>query len=67
LIDALHHTLEVMRLHEGKWLLIDIYRGDAKVRAEPFDAIELDLGLLWASVAPPQPTRASEAAAEHPL
>ncbi len=38
-----------------------------RVRVEPFDAIELDLSMLWASVAPP-PTRgprASEDAADH--
>jgi hypothetical protein len=27
------------------------YADEAKVRAEPFDAIELDLALLWADVA----------------
>ena len=28
--------------------LIDVYAKEAKVRAIPFDAIELDLALLWA-------------------
>jgi hypothetical protein len=35
------------------------------VRAEPFEAIELDLSLLWAHLPKPQPTRASEIAAEY--
>ena len=26
---------------------LDTFEGDAKVRAEPFDAIELDLGRIW--------------------
>ncbi|MBA2544097.1 MAG: Uma2 family endonuclease [Deltaproteobacteria bacterium] len=66
-INAQVRTLEVMRLHEGLWLIVAIYRGDVKVRAEPFDAIELDLSLLWANIAPPQPTRAGEAAVEYVL
>jgi len=66
LVDAVTRTLEVMRLHEGKWLLLDVHHGDQRVRAEPFDAIELDLSRLWANVAPP-PTRASEPASEYEL
>ncbi len=61
LVDALTRTLEVLRLHAGKWLIVDVYQGDARVRAEPFDAIELDLAQLWAySAAPPPGSRASE-------
>jgi hypothetical protein len=39
--------LEVFRLEGGRWLLIETFEGDALVRAEPFDAIELHLGRLW--------------------
>lgn len=28
--------------------LPDVHAGEAKVRARPFDAIELELSLLWA-------------------
>jgi hypothetical protein len=31
-------------------VLVAVHEGAAKVRAEPFDAIELDLGILWADV-----------------
>jgi Uma2 family endonuclease len=48
LADPLAMTLEVYRLEAGGWLLIDTHAGDAKVRAEPFDAVELDLAALWA-------------------
>jgi Uma2 family endonuclease len=49
LLDPLATTLEVYRrLETGSWLLVDTYAGDAKLRAEPFDAIELDLAALWA-------------------
>lgn len=50
LVDPHLHTLEVLRLHEGSWLIVDVLKDDAKVRAEPFDAIELDLAVLWADV-----------------
>jgi hypothetical protein len=44
----LAQTLEVYRLEGGRWTLIDTFEGDAVVRAEPFDAIELALTTLWA-------------------
>jgi hypothetical protein len=50
LVDPLLRTLEVLRLQTGKWLIVDTWKDDAKVRAEPFDAIELDLAILWADV-----------------
>src|SRR5262245_18308797 len=37
--SAARRTLEVLRLHEGK--CVATYTGDVRVRAEPFDAIEL--------------------------
>lgn len=67
LIDEAKRTLEVFRLHDGKWLLIAIHKGDVRIRAEPFEAIELDLSVLWAFIAapPPRGTRASEPGAEY--
>jgi Uma2 family endonuclease len=47
-VDPLERTLEVFRLVNGHWLEIETFEGDVKVRAEPFDAIELDLSALWA-------------------
>jgi Uma2 family endonuclease len=47
LIDPDAHTLEVLRLESGRWVLIGAYAEDARSRAEPFDAIELELELLW--------------------
>jgi len=40
-------TLEVMRRQGEQWLLAAVHEGDAVVRAEPFDAIELPLSPLW--------------------
>jgi len=46
LIDPIIATLEVFRL-DGAWRLVGTWKGDCKVRAEPFDAVELDLAALW--------------------
>ncbi len=48
LVDPLTKTLEVFRLESGSWLLLAAFRDEALVRAEPFDAIELELAALWA-------------------
>jgi Uma2 family endonuclease len=50
LVNPLQRTLEVLRLEGGRWLNLAVHRDDARVRAEPFDAIELELGVLWADV-----------------
>ena len=47
IVDAVAQTLEVLRLEEGRWIVAQTFGGDAKVRAEPFDAIEIDLALVW--------------------
>ena len=47
LVDPLQKTLEVLRREGPSWLLVTTFAGDAMVRAEPFDAIELDLAALW--------------------
>lgn len=47
LLDPELQTLEVFRLERERWVVAAVYRGEAKVRAEPFDAIELELSTLW--------------------
>jgi Uma2 family endonuclease len=49
LIDPKLQLLETYELEGERWLLLETFRGEAKVRAVPFDAIELELGALWAS------------------
>ena len=41
-------TVEVLRRADNGWLLVATFEGDAMVRAEPFDAVGLDLAGLWA-------------------
>ena len=47
LVDPLARLLELFRLETGRWVLLATHRDSANVRAEPFDAIEFNLGVLW--------------------
>ncbi|HEY0095543.1 MAG TPA: Uma2 family endonuclease, partial [Archangium sp.] len=46
-VDPLAHTLDIFRLQGSQWLLVDSFAEDQRVRAEPFEAIELEMALLW--------------------
>ena len=48
LVDPIAQTLETYRLEVGRWSLLGTWRDDATVRAEPFEALGLDLAGLWA-------------------
>jgi Uma2 family endonuclease len=47
LVNPLARTLEVFALEGPRWALLGTFAGDRKVRAVPFDAVEIDLNLLW--------------------
>ncbi len=57
LVDPVARTLEVFRhvppsrakkrRKTTEWNLVGVWRDEARVRAEPFDAVELALGSLW--------------------
>ena len=47
LIDPTPKTLEVFRLESGKWVLLAVYSENDKLRAEPFQETEIDLGNFW--------------------
>lgn len=50
LLNPALHTLEVLRLTDGNWNIVGTYEDEQEIRAEPFDAIVLSLGVLWAGV-----------------
>ena len=52
LINPSTRTLEVYRRDGGSWVLAGTHADDAIVRAEPFEAIELDLLRLWGEERP---------------
>jgi Uma2 family endonuclease len=47
LINPSTRTLEVLRLSSEGWLLVSTAEGSSRIRAEPFEAIELELPALW--------------------
>jgi Uma2 family endonuclease len=50
LVDPDQKTLEVRRLEKQKWFVAGTFEGSERVRAEPFEAIEIDLGTFWGPV-----------------
>ncbi len=46
-IDPAARSLTVSRLHEGRWLELAVHCDSVRVRAEPFEAVEIDLGEWW--------------------
>lgn len=48
LIEPKAQLLEVLRLDGDTYRIAGTFHGETRVRAEPFDAIELDLSILWA-------------------
>jgi Uma2 family endonuclease len=46
-VDPDARTLEILEHDPRGYRVVDVFSADAKVRAVPFDAIELELGLLW--------------------
>ena len=47
LVDPLARTIEILRLESGHWTIVATFADLDIVRAEPFDAMELDLSLFW--------------------
>ncbi len=47
LLDPAARTLEVLRRGEGAWIIAGLYEDAQRVRAEPFEAVELELAALW--------------------
>jgi Uma2 family endonuclease len=47
MIEPVSQTLEVLRLDGETYRIVMVASAADRVRAEPFDAIELDLSILW--------------------
>ena len=47
IVDPLAETLEVLQLDNGKWTIVSTHGKMETIRAEPFDAVSFELGLLW--------------------
>jgi Uma2 family endonuclease len=46
-VDPEARSLSVSRLAEGHWLELGVFGDDARVRAEPFEDVEIDLAGWW--------------------
>lgn len=58
LVAPLHRRLEVLRHSKDGYLLSGVWSGNQKVRAEPFEAVELNLAVVWPFFAPQNPPAA---------
>ena len=56
LVNPILRTLEILRLEDGRWVVVATHGGDEEIHAEPFDAIVLELARIW----PTLPSTASE-------
>jgi hypothetical protein len=53
LVDPVMRTVEVLQLQGDDWMLAATSGGDEKARLAPFDAVEIDLAILWLTPPPP--------------
>ena len=58
-IDPEARVLTVSRLENARWVELGVFGADAKVRAEPFEAIEIDIAEWWSGL--PQPGEPDDA------
>lgn len=47
LIDPVAETVEVFKLESGRWFLFATFSENEKMRAEPFEEVEISLADLW--------------------
>ena len=47
LVDPLARTIEIYRLEDARWIVVANHGGDDRVRAEPFEAMEIALDRWW--------------------
>jgi Uma2 family endonuclease len=57
LVDPIDRTLEVKRLHSSQWMDLGVY-SEGVVRAEPFEAIEINLEKIWGPAPAPDSSSA---------
>lgn len=55
LVDPDTRTLEVLGLDAWRWVVVDTFGANQVARMEPFEAVDLELGLLWADAPAQQP------------
>jgi hypothetical protein len=51
LLEPISRILEVLALDQGRWVIQATDGAEGRIRAVPFDAVELDLESVWAGQA----------------
>jgi Uma2 family endonuclease len=46
-VDPVARSLDIYRLEGNQWRQVESFSGEGRVRAEPFEAIDLELALVW--------------------
>jgi Uma2 family endonuclease len=46
-VDTTTHTIEVLQNAESGWFVAGTFGGSVEARVPPFDAVPIDVGLLW--------------------
>jgi hypothetical protein len=54
LVNPLAKTLEVYRLSDGRWTLLQTSVNDEIVQAEPFGNVSIEMSRWWLPEAPPE-------------
>src|SRR5207249_5713413 len=47
IVDPMLRTLEVYRLEDGRWVVASTQAGAEQIRADPFEAVALDMRRWW--------------------
>jgi Uma2 family endonuclease len=64
-VHPTERVLEILSLEPtGRWSIAGIHRNAARVRAEPFEEVELDLSVLW--IDDEEPSNGTEMAPDEP-
>ena len=53
--DPVERFVEIYRLENEHWVLLNTYGGEDTFRAEPFEEVEIDLASIWGPDSPPAP------------
>jgi len=53
LVNPILRTIEILRLEDGRWVVLATHGGEEEIHAEPFEAIVLELSRIWPTLPSP--------------
>lgn len=60
IVDPEAKTVETFKLDRGAWRSAGAFAGSGKIRAEPFEVVEIDMHWLWPSTSGPPDSKAEK-------